>query len=83
MFFFFFKSLPEKKLVDLYNELKMHDKKEGDLKKIKLSGLDEDGLKTAQLEEKFMGVYDSVTRQNIHLWNRNEGGHYDGILFQR
>lgn len=45
----------------------MHDKKEGDLKKIKLSGLDEDGLKTAQLEEKFMGVYDSVTRQNIHL----------------
>ncbi|XP_064610569.1 alpha-2-macroglobulin receptor-associated protein-like [Liolophura sinensis] len=49
-------NLPEKKLVDLYTELKMHDKKEGDLKKMKLSGLDEDGLKSAQLEEKFMEI---------------------------
>ncbi|KAK7066466.1 Low-density lipoprotein particle receptor binding [Halocaridina rubra] len=50
------KRLSEPKLKSLLSELKVHDKEEMTLKKLKLDSLDKDGLKEAELRKKLRGI---------------------------
>nr|CAG4641018.1 EOG090X09CU [Eulimnadia texana] len=50
------KRLTDAKLKTLYSELKVHDKEELQLKRLRADGLDKDGLQEAKLRNKFLSV---------------------------
>ena len=46
----------EGKLKLLYSEMKLHDKEQMALKKLKSEGMDKDGLREAEVRKKFNGI---------------------------
>lgn len=51
--------LAESKLEKLYSQLKVHDKNELTLKKLKAEGSDKEGLKEAEVRKKFANIMES------------------------
>lgn len=52
----FLQRLSETKLKSIFGELKIHDKEEITLKRIKAEGLDKEGLKEAELRKKLLDI---------------------------
>ena len=48
--------MSEKKLKQLYTELKVHDKEVMSLKKLKADNMDKDGLREAEIRKSFNGI---------------------------
>lgn len=53
---FVFQRLTEPKLKSLFSELKMHDKEELLLKKLKAEGQDKEGTKEADMRKRLIGL---------------------------